>query len=71
MNPNLLKNKHTLIGKSLIPVVHTGGELKAKLKKDHELGEYSIEDLKKAFNGLTGKSAGDVLSLTGRVEEKE
>ena len=58
-----LKLRHSLIGKSLIPVIlrvnefedELQGERMARLKKDHCLTQYSMEELGIQFAGLTGK----------------
>lgn len=67
----VLKPKHSLLGKSLLPVIM---ELKsnqpgmqidtfARLKKDHPLEKYSLEELKVEFNRLTGETIQSLLII--------
>ncbi|KAJ8315852.1 hypothetical protein KUTeg_008002, partial [Tegillarca granosa] len=59
----ILKHKHSLIGKSLIPVVLNYGIL--EIKKDHPLEAYTQAEPGSEFQKLTGESVKDVLLLAG------
>jgi hypothetical protein len=70
----VLKPKHNLIGKNLIPVVFRlkaddgmilGGNLLpfARLKKEYPMEDYSLVELRIEFERLTGESAKDILFL--------
>uniref|UniRef100_A0A8W8MKM7 Tyr recombinase domain-containing protein n=1 Tax=Magallana gigas TaxID=29159 RepID=A0A8W8MKM7_MAGGI len=72
----VLKPKHSLLGKSLLPVIM---ELKsnqpgmqidtfARLKKDHPLEKYSLEELKVEFNRLTGETIQSLLIILSQEE---
>ncbi|KAJ8309742.1 hypothetical protein KUTeg_011607 [Tegillarca granosa] len=67
----ILKHKHSLIGKSLIPVVlklksFDGEALEfSRLKKDNPLEAYTQAELGSEFQKLTGESVKDVLLLAG------
>uniref|UniRef100_A0A8W8L9T9 Tyr recombinase domain-containing protein n=1 Tax=Magallana gigas TaxID=29159 RepID=A0A8W8L9T9_MAGGI len=72
----VLKPKHSLFGKSLLPVIM---ELKsnqpgmqidtfARLKKDHPLEKYSLEELKVEFNRLTGETIQSLLIILSQEE---
>ena len=62
----MLKLRH-----SLIPVIlrvkgfedELQGERMARLKKDHCLAQYSMEELGIQFAGLTGETLGDILTV--------
>lgn len=70
----MLKPRYSLIGKSLIPVIlkvkatcnqsELQAEGFAKLKKDHSLSDYSLEELGVEFAGLTGENLKDVLTVS-------
>jgi hypothetical protein len=68
----ILKPKHSLIGKNLIPIVlrlKAQGEeppLLARLKREHPLENYSIEELLTEFGRLCGERADDTMSVAGR-----
>ena len=73
MKAQVLKHRHSLVGKSLILVIlkvkpYKQGDLPAesmaKLKKDHLLSVYSMEGLEKEFSGLTGKNQSDILTVS-------
>ena len=78
-----LKPKHSLVGRSLLPVIielksvtdtATGGDGQgqlARLKKDHPLEHYSVEELMAEFRKLTGDSLTDVLALAGKTSDPE
>ena len=65
MEAQVLKLRH-----SLIPVIlrvkefedELQGERMARLKKDHCLTQYSMEELGIQFAGLTGETLGDILT---------
>ena len=67
----MLKLRHSLVGKSLIPVIlrvkgfedELQGERMARLKKDHYRTQYSMEELGTQFAGLTGETLGDILTV--------
>lgn len=72
----MLKPKHSLLGKSLFPVIM---ELKSnqpgmqidtfeRLKKDHPLEKYSLEELKVEFNRLTGETIQSLLIILSQEE---
>ena len=73
----VLKPRHSLIGKDLLPMLL---ELKsiiepppafARLKKEHPLEKYTLEELETEFRKLTLKSAKDLLLLSGRPFDLE
>lgn len=73
MEAVVLKQRHSLIGKSLVPVILKvrtqlvnvmPPENMAKLKKDHLLSLYSLDELKVEFEGLTGENMTDVLVVS-------
>lgn len=71
--PMLLKAKHSMVGKSLIPVInqvklHNDGITIqwARLKQDHSLESYTLNELYSEFEQLTGETMKDVISLTGK-----
>uniref|UniRef100_K1Q110 Uncharacterized protein n=1 Tax=Magallana gigas TaxID=29159 RepID=K1Q110_MAGGI len=77
MEMSVLKPKHSLVGKSLVPVIL---KFKAqverieecdlnRLKKGHALTRYNLDELRAEFEGLTGESSRDILLLTGREED--
>ena len=55
----VLKQKHSLLGKSLLSLIlevkadQSETDTLARLKKDHPLERYSLEELKSEFNKLT------------------
>jgi hypothetical protein len=69
-----LKEKHSLMGKSILPILM---ELKvapmpaqlglARLKKDHPLEHYKLEELQLEFKKLTGEELNNVLTLAGKA----
>ncbi|KAJ8300066.1 hypothetical protein KUTeg_021585 [Tegillarca granosa] len=75
----ILKAKHTLIGKSLLPVILTmkssGSAIEIvefnRLKRDHPLEAYSLPELRLEFEKLTGESVKDVVALIGKDESTE
>jgi hypothetical protein len=71
----VLKPKHSLLGKNLFPVAlrlkamedgDVDEEGLARLKKDHPLGAYSVEEVEREFLSLTGEASKDVLALAGK-----
>jgi len=69
----VLKTRHSLIGKSLLPMLL---ELKnnteppdvfARLKKEHPIENYSVDELEAEFKKLIGESGKDVLMLAGKA----
>ena len=74
----VLKSRHSLIGKTLIPVIlrlkswdgEDIGQL-ARLKKEYPLDDYSITELRMEFEKLTGESAKDIVALAGKEEDLE
>jgi hypothetical protein len=72
MSHPILKTKHSLIGKNLLPVVlKTKAQedeipLLARLIKEHPLENYSLEELLTEFKRLTGTSAEEVMGLAGK-----
>lgn len=72
----ILKNKHTLVGKNIIPVMlalradSDVGEFN-RLKKEHPLEAYSIQELTAEFEKLTGESVRNILVLAGKDETLE
>jgi hypothetical protein len=72
----VLKSRHTLKGRNLVPIVTRtradegdlqSGDL-ARLKKDHPLSTYSLTELITEFEKLTGEKPTDVLMLAGLDE---
>ncbi|XP_061183838.1 uncharacterized protein LOC133192023 [Saccostrea echinata] len=74
---SVLKPKHSLVGKSLVPVIL---KFKAqedrieecdlnRLKKGHSLTRYNQDELRSEFEGLTGENPRDILLLAGREED--
>ena len=70
----ILKPRHTLIGKGLLPMIlkfksteETDIDVDnfARLKKDHPLVNYSLDELATEFLKLTGEELKDVMLLTG------
>ena len=70
----ILKPRHTLVGKGLLPMVLEFKSAEsnvavtdlARLKKDHHLNNYSLEELAMEFRKLTGEALKDVLSLAAK-----
>ena len=67
----VLKEKHSLVGRGVLPIVL---ELKAatpseppfaRLKKDHPLEKYKLEELIQEFRKLSGEELPNVLNLAG------
>lgn len=57
----VLKQKHSLMGKSLIPVIakvkamdQLGDTTLARLKKEYPLEDYTLSELRTEFERLTG-----------------
>ncbi|XP_021369934.1 uncharacterized protein LOC110460997 [Mizuhopecten yessoensis] len=76
----VLKAKHTLHGRKLLPVMLSLRDIDievmditalARLKKDHGLEKYSAEQLAEEFRNLTGEEAGDILGMAGEKDTKE
>ena len=63
----ILKVRHSMVGKSLIPVIlkvkatTDAPEEFARLKKDHPLTDYTLEELRTHLEGLTGETMADIL----------
>ena len=61
-----------MIGKSLVPVILKvktciGTDVPedfARLKKDHPLADYSLEELRTHFEGLTNETMADILMVS-------
>ena len=59
----LLKPRHTLVGKGLLPMIIGYKNLSndipvtdlGRLKKDHPLNNYSLDEIATEFNKITGK----------------
>ena len=72
-----LKMKHSLKGKSLVPLFKAlrssqeAQDVWAKLKATHELEAYKPEELKVEIEKLTGTSADDILQILGLEDVKE
>lgn len=73
----VLKEKHSLIGRGILPVVM---ELKvgpppsppiARVKKDHPLEHYKLEELIQEFKRLTGEELTNVLTLAGKPTNRK
>ena len=70
----VLKPRHTLIGKGLLPMIlefksfsaDIGVADLARLKKDHALENYSLDELATEFKKLTGEELKDVMTLSGK-----
>ncbi|XP_071150189.1 uncharacterized protein [Mytilus edulis] len=70
----ILKPRHTLVGKGLLPMIlvfksaddDVPVENLARLKKDHPLNNYSLDDLSIEFKRLTAESFKDVITLAGK-----
>jgi len=72
----VLKPRHTLIGKGLLPMIlefksstaDIGVADLARLKKDHALENYSLDELATEFKKLTGEleELKDVMILSGK-----
>ena len=69
MAMDVLKHRHSMVGKSMVPVYmklrtqneEISPEQLARLKKDHLLTRYSLEELKTEFEGITGENLTDIL----------
>ena len=71
--PTVLKPRHSLAGKSLVPVILRLKSLEgedvmelARLKRGYPLEDYSLVELRMEFERLTGESVKDVLGLAGK-----
>lgn len=66
----ILKQKHSLLGKNLLPLALRLKDVDerefARLKKEHPLTRYSVEELENEFKNLTGEKAKEILSLVGK-----
>lgn len=70
----ILKPRHTLVGKGLLPMIldfkSTDDDVlvenMARLKQDHPLNNYSLDELSIEFKKLTAESFKDVLMLAGK-----
>ena len=67
---SVLKAKHSLLGKSLLPVIRemkgdTTPERLNRLKKEHLLERYSLGELKTDFFRLTGEPAESIFEILG------
>lgn len=69
----ILKQKHSLLGKNLLPLALRLKDVEiqderefARLKKEHPLTRYSVEELENEFKNLTGEEAKEILSLVGK-----
>ena len=75
----VLKAKHSLVGRSMIPIIiemkgsdDMGGDGQfARLKKDHPLEHYNMEELTSVFKKLTGENVADILTLAGKQMEEQ
>ena len=75
----VLKAKHSLVGRSMIPIIiemkgsdDMGGDGQfARLKKDHPLEHYNMEELTSEFKKLTGENVADILTLAGKQMEEQ
>ena len=67
----VLKQKHSLQGKSLLSLIlevkADQGETDtlARLRKNHPLERYSLEELKSEFNKLTGETIQSLVMIIG------
>ena len=67
----VLKLRHSLIGRSMIPVIMQvksqdeplAVERLTRLKKDHALDQYSLDDLTQQIYGLIGETLCDILMV--------
>lgn len=70
----VLKQKHSLQGKSLLSLIlevkadQSERDTLARLKKDHPLERYSLEELKSEFNKLTGETIQSLVMIIGQEE---
>ena len=69
----VLKPRHSLAGKSLVPVIlrlksWEGEDVMelARLKRGYPLEDYSLVELRMEFERLTGESVKDVFGLAGK-----
>ena len=70
----ILKPRHTLVGKGLLPMIldfkSTDDDVlvenMARLKQDHPLNNYSLDELSIEFKKLTAESFKDVLMQAGK-----
>ncbi|KAJ8321085.1 hypothetical protein KUTeg_002672 [Tegillarca granosa] len=73
---NVLKPKHSLIGKSLLSLILEAqgsdepSEL-ARLKKNHPLECYTFDELASEFHKLTGETARSVLRAVGKGDSED
>ncbi|XP_062580551.1 uncharacterized protein LOC134242478 [Saccostrea cucullata] len=75
----VLKPRHSLIGKSLVPVVlklkasdgNSEDLTLARLKRGYPLEDYSLAELRTEFEKLTGESVKDILMLAGKEDNIE
>jgi hypothetical protein len=72
----VLKQRHSLLGKNLLPLalrlkdVEVQDEREfARLKKEHPLTRYSLDELEMEFKSLTGEEAKEVLGLVGKPRD--
>ena len=70
----VLKPRHSLVGRSLTPLMLDVNKLEGellhtlcRLKKDHNLDSYTYEELENAFKKLTWEDAKTIMMLSGRV----
>lgn len=70
----IFKPKHSLLGKSLLLVIievkatQGGTDTFARLKKDHPLEQYSLEELRSEFHKLTGETMQSICGILGQDE---
>lgn len=72
----ILKQKHSFLGKNLLPLTFGLKDVEiqderefARLKKEHPLTGYSVEELETEFKNLTGEEAKEILSLVGKHKD--
>ena len=71
----VLKARHSLVGRNHLPVIMKLRGVKnkpatwARLKKDHDLEDYSQEELGDNIEGLLGVPASDVLTCAGMEDD--
>ena len=76
----VLKKRHSLHGKNLLPLImrfkdadidsSLDDEL-TRLKEEHTLDKYSLEELEAEFHLLCGERAGDICKLAAKHGDKE
>jgi hypothetical protein len=67
----ILKARHSLIGRRHLKAWNGEDFPLNRLKKEYPLEEYSLVELRREFEKLTGESAKDIIALAGKEEDLE